>query len=378
MFAEQTFCRLSRFFATVGILTFLAAPQLAEEAAAAPGRSAALKKVIEGAKKEGVLKIQWPAGRLGGDAGITKMLAAMNKRYGTNIKLQFIPGSTFGRILNKLTQEKAAARPSGSDILLASASYISRGLKSGMLRKLDWEAILERPAPSDANMNRVATQGAAVAIASRIVGISYNTNLVKGNDIPVSMEDVFKPKWKGKIASTPFATGLTQYAAKDMLGYERMKDYTTRLSKQIGGLFSCTAMERIASGEFAMLVFDCGHDDALRYQRRGAPVGQVPVKEIGRVNVIYFGVPEHAEHPNAAILFTNFLSTQEGQALQWELAGHDLHIYPEAKTREPVQKVIDSRVKLNLDTVQRYFKLRSEGVKNTRNEFSKILKQGSR
>lgn len=123
------------------------------------------------------------------------------------------------------------------------------------------------------------------------------------------MEDVFNPKFKGKIASTPYASGLYQFAASDMLGYERMKNYTERLAKQIGGLMSCNAMERVASGEFIMLVFDCGHDDAIRMARRGAPVAQTTVDEIARVNIVYYGIPKNAEHPNAGILFANFLNT---------------------------------------------------------------------
>jgi iron(III) transport system substrate-binding protein len=340
--------------------------------------SPALERIIEGAKKEGTLTLQWSAGRLGGDAALKTMIEAMNKNYGTNVKLQFTPGPDFPTMLNKLTQEKAAGQRSSSDIFLGSSNHIAEGLENGMLKKMDWGSILERPAPADANFSRVATKGAGVAIASRVVGITYNSNLVKGDDIPNSMEDVFKSKWKGKIASTPFATGLYQFAAKDMLGYEYMKAYTQRLAKHIGGLFSCNVIERIASGEFAMLVFDCGHDDALRYQRRGAPVASLSPKEIARINIIYFGVPEHAQHPNAGALFTNFLHTQEGQNLQWKLAGHDLHIYPEAQTRKPVQKVVEARGKLAIDTVEREFALGHEDLNRIRDEFVKILKEGGR
>lgn len=210
------------------------------------------------------------------------------------------------------------------------------------------------------------------------MGITSNTNLVKGDDVPDSMEDVFKPKWKGRIASTPFATGLYQFAMQDMLGYEYMKKYTQRLARQIGGLISCNVVERVASGEFAMLVFDCGHDDAVRYKRRGAPVDSTPVKEIARINITYFGIPEHAQHPNTGILFSNFLNTEEGQKLQWKLAGHDLHIYPEAQTRKPVEKVIKARGKLVIDTVQREIELGHEGINKIRDEFIKILKEGGR
>ena len=374
MFARRTFFWLKLLLTPLGALILLTASQPSEGQA----RSAELEKVIEAAKKEGVLTIQWSAGRLGGDAALKTMVEAMNKMYGTNAKLQFTPGPDFPTMFNKLTQEKAAGQRASSDIFLGTSNHIAEGLENGMLRKMDWGSLLEQPSPPDANINRLAPKGVGVAMASRVVGITYNSSLVKGDDIPNSMEDVFKPKWKGKIASTPFATGLYQFAAKDMLGYEYMKGYTVRLAKQIAGLISCNVVERVASGEFAMLVFDCGHDDALRYQRRGAPVSHVTPREIARINIIYFGVPEHAQHPNTAALFTNFLHTREGQALQWKLAGHDLHIYPEAHTRKPVQKVVDARGKLALDTVEREFVLGHEELNRIRDEFVKILKEGGR
>lgn len=369
---DRSLAGVESFIIVLGTLVLFSQP--AETLA----RSPALERIIEGAKKEGTLTLQWSAGRLGGDAALKTMIEAMNKNYGTNVRLQFTPGPDFPTMLNKLTQEKGAGQRASSDIFLGSSNHIAEGLENGMLRKMEWESILERPAPADANLNRVAPKGVGVAVASRVVGITYNSNLVKEEDVPNSMEEVFKPKWKGKIASTPFATGLYQFGAKDMLGYEYMKGYTQRLAKQIGGLFSCNVIERIASGEFAMLVFDCGHDDALRYHRRGAPVASVTPKEIARINIIYFGVPEHARHPNAGALFTNFLHTQEGQTLQWKLAGHDLHIYPEAQTRKPVQKVVEARGKLTIDTVEREFSLGHDELNRMRDEFVKILKEGGR
>ncbi len=379
MFGKRTFLSLRGLLAPAGaliLLTALYAP-LAQPAEA-PARSAALQKVIEEAKKEGVLKIQWLGGRLDGDAGLRPMVAAMNKMYGTNLRLQFTPGPDFPTMLNKITQEKAAGVPSSTDINLMTSNHVSEGTKNGVLRKMDWGSILERPGPPDANVNRIAPEATAVMIASRVVGITYNSNLVKGDDIPDNMEDVFKPKWKGKIASTPFATGLYQFAAKDMLGYEYMKKYTQRLATHIAGLIACNAVDRISSGEFAMMVFDCGHDDAFRYQKRGAPVGHITPKEIARINFLYMGVPVHAEHPNAAALFINFMHTREGQGLQWEHARHDLHIYPDAHTRKPVQRVVDARGKLALDTVERELALGHEEVNRVRDEFVKILKERSK
>ena len=374
MFVGHAFPRLVFTFPFLaGLILFIVfqSPQ-------ALARSPALEKVIEGAKTEGSLKLQWLAGRLDGEAGLRPMIAAMNKRYGTNVKLQYTPGPDFPTMLNKISQEKAAGLLSSTDISLMAASHTAEGLKTGLLRKFDWGSILERPAPADANVNRVAPEGVAVMIASRVIGITYNTNLVKGEDIPVSMEDVFKPKWKGKIVSTPFGVGLTQFAAKDLLGYDYMKSYTQRIAKHIGGLTACSNVDRVSSGEFAMMVFDCGQDDTLRYQKRGAPLGHATVKEVAATIQLHMGVPVHAQHPNAAALFINFMSTEEGQALQWEHARHDLHIYPEAHTRKSLQKVAEAHGKFGIGTVERELMLGLVETDRIRVEFQKILKEGGR
>jgi hypothetical protein len=181
MVLRRTFSAAALFLFTLTGLTIFAPLQTVQ----AQPRSPSLEKVIEGAKKEGTLKIQWLAGRLDGEAGMRPMIAAMNKRYGTNIKLQFTPGPDFPTMLNKISQEKAAGLPSSTDISLMAASHTAEGLKIGLLRKLDWATMLERPAPSDANVNRIAPEGVAVMIASRVIGITYNTNMVKGDEIPV-------------------------------------------------------------------------------------------------------------------------------------------------------------------------------------------------
>jgi ABC-type Fe3+ transport system substrate-binding protein len=373
MFVGHTFPRLISALSVASAILFTAF--LPSQAAAG---SPALEKVIEGAKTEGSLKLQWLAGRLDGESGLRPMIAAMNKRYGTNVKLQYTPGSDFPTMFNKISQERAAGLPSSTDINLMAASHTAEGLKTGLLRKLDWGSILERPAPADANVNRVAPEGVAVMIASRVIGITYNTNLVKGEDIPASMEDVFKPKWKGKIVSTPFGVGLTQFAAKDLLGYEYMKNYTQRLARHIGGLTACSNVDRVSSGEFAMMVFDCGQDDTLRYQKRGAPLGHATVKEVAATIQLHMGVPVHAQHPNAAVLFINFMNTQEGQALQWEHARHDLHIYPEAHTRSSLQRVAEAHGKFGIGTVERELMLGLVETDRIRVEFQRILKEGGR
>jgi hypothetical protein len=72
------------------------------------------------------------------------------------------------------------------------------------------------------------------------------------------------------------------------------------------------------------------------------------------------------------------MTTSEGQALQWEHARHDLHIYPEAHTRKALQKVAQAHGKFGIGTVERELMLGLEETNRIRAEFQKILKEGGR
>ena len=357
----KTHSRPSYFWIVVSALALLMSPVPVGKAFAA---SAALQKIIAGAKKEKVLKLLWTEGHFGGDRGIRAMLDAMNKRYGTDVSLQFTQGGSFPANLGRLTQEYRAKQPASTDAFLGSSGHMISGLKSGWLEKVDWESFVERPNPPNPVLPRVNPEGVGMAIVSRVVGIVYNTNLVKGDDVPQSMEDVLKPKFKGQIAVTPYVTGFYQFAAPDVLGIEYMRGFTRRLAPFVGGKIGCNSLDPVASGQFAILIFDCGRDTTIRYQRRGAPLGQAVPKEVVRDNVIDLGVPSNAAHPNVAKLFINFLQTKEGQDLLWKYGAYDLELYPGSHSADLVEKYRKKypNAKFLFDTAQRSLELEKKGI----------------
>ena len=375
MFSEQRLSGLRSMFSALSALFFLAAFLLAGEAVA---RSAALEKVIEGAKKEGALKILWTEGHFGADVGMRDMLRVINKRYGTNIKLQFTQGRSFPANLGRLIQEYKAKQRSSTDVFLGAGSHMVSGMRSGLLMKVDWEAIVERPLPPNPVLERVNPGGVGMAVASRVVGIVYNTNLVKGADIPTSIEDVLKPKWKGQIAITPYITGFYQLSVADLLGDKYMTDFVKRIKPQLGGFIGCNSLDKVASGQFAMLIFDCGRDAAIRYQRRGAPLGHAVPKEIVRDNVIDLGVPVNADHPNVGKLFIVFQHTKEGQKLLWKHGAYDLEIYPGSHSKTLVDKFRKKypKAKFLLSTAQRAAMQQKQGInlRAIQKKFRKIVR----
>jgi ABC-type Fe3+ transport system substrate-binding protein len=361
MTPERTISGFRYSWVAISALALLVSVLPGEKAAAG---SPALEKVIAGAKKEKVLKLLWTEGHFGGDKGIRAMLNAMNKRYGTNITLQFTQGGSFPANLGRLTQEYRAKQPSSTDAFLGSSGHMISGLESGWLAKIDWNSFVERPNPPNPVLPRVNPEGVGMAVVSRVVGIVYNTNLVKGDDVPQSMEDVLKPKFKGQIAVTPYVTGFYQFAAPDVLGIEYMRGFARRLAPYIGGKIGCNSLDPVASGQFAMLIFDCGLDATIRYQRRGAPLGQAVPKEVVRDNVVNLGVPSNAVHPNVAKLFINFLQTKEGQELLWKYGAYDLELYPGSHSANLVEKFRKKypTAKFLFDTAQRALTQSKQGI----------------
>ena len=333
-----------------------------------------LAQIVEGAKKEGMLRGQWSQNSFGGSAGLAELVAGMNKKYGVNIKPQFTPGPDMQRLMLRLAQEAEAGQPASTDVYLGNAQAIFDAMKANVLKPIEWSSLLPRKIPSEPGFEPVAPGNVAVIFASAVVGILYNTDLVKGDDVPRSLEDVLKPKWKGKIASTPYAAGFRELAMPGLLGREYVIEFTKKLSKQIGGLVRCGEAERFTSGEFMMQVLTCGGSDVNVLQSTGAPLAHTVVKEGTVIHPRYAGVPKNSRSPNAGALLAAYLHTPEGQALLWKHDGMDLHLYPESKMKKEVDGLKAAGGKIAFNTPQWLASLK--GYSETQKELEKILREG--
>lgn len=343
---------------------------------AAQARSAALEKLIEGAKKETTLRGMWSASSLGGDRGFEKIVAGMNKRYGTQVKPEFTPGPDMQRMMANTIREIAAGQPGSADVYWGNAEAILQTMKAKVqvLKPFDWRSLLERPLSSEPGFDPIAPGGVALASASTPVGVMYNGDLVKGSDIPRRLEDVLKPKWKGKVASTPYAAGLREFAMPDLLGREYMIAFAQKLSKQIGGLVRCGENDRFTSGEFLMLVLSCGNEYVNLAERSGVPLGYSVLQDAALSHTRYAAVPLNSRAPNAAALFIAYLHTQEGQRLMWDVAGFDFHLYPESQQKKIIDKVRAKGAKFVVNSPQWLASLKD--FPEMQREIEKILRQG--
>ena len=313
-------------------------------------RAATVAELIEGAKKEGMLRGQWGQNSFGGSEGFKEILAGINKKYKLDLKGQYTPGPDMQALMLRIIQEAAAGQPASTDLYLGNAQAMFDGLNAKALKPMNYSQLIQDKPATEGKFNPISPNGTHVAVATAVVGIAYNTSLVKGNDIPKRMEDALNPKWKGKIASTPYAAGLREFATPDFLGREKMVEFTKKLSKQIGGLMRCGESERITSGEFLMQVFTCGGNDVNVLKRTGAPLGHTVIEEGTVLHMRYAGVPRNSRSPNTAALFINFLMSPEGQELLWKHDGYDLHLYPGSQTKRELDVIRAAKGKVIINS----------------------------
>jgi ABC-type Fe3+ transport system substrate-binding protein len=148
-----------------------------------------------------------------------------------------------------------------------------------------------------------------------------------------------------------------------------------KLSTQIAGLLGCEGEDRIASGETPALAIDCsgGSQNRLRYRGRGILDTHV-VSDMAQRRYAYLTIPAHAPHPNAAILYTLYISSPEGQEkVVWDLYGQDLDLYPGSHSAERVRALRAKGVTFT-DVNIEWWKT-NQGIEKDHLELTKIIRR---
>lgn len=340
------------------------------------GQASAIADLVSKAKKETTLRAQWGADTLDGGPGLQKIVAAMNKKYGLNIQPSFTPGANMQGMMAKITRELLAGQPASSDVYFGNSQAMFQAMEHKPLAAIDWRALIERKFLPEPGFDAIVPGNTGVAMASTLVGVIYNTNLVKGNDIPSKLDDLMNPKWKGKIASTPYAAGFREFAMPELLGKEKIVDFVKKYSKHIGGVIRCGEMDRLTSGEFLMLGLACGDQEVNIAERKGIPLGYAIMQDATISHTRYGAVPKNSRAPNTAALFIAFLHTAEGQKLMWDIDGLDFHLYPESNQKKKLDAAKAKGAKVLISSPQ--WLAKNKHYDDTQKELEKILRGDSK
>jgi iron(III) transport system substrate-binding protein len=142
--------------------------------------------------------------------------------------------------------------------------------------------------------------------------LMYNTSAVKAEQAPKSYEDLLSPSWKGKMLFDPEA-GYILAAMEAAWGREKAVTYLARLAKQDlsyrrGGTLTTQV---VTSGEFPIGIAINGETSAA-IREKGAPLGfKVLAPAIVKPEGLF--VMKNAPHPHAALLFVEWVLSEEAQ-----------------------------------------------------------------
>lgn len=144
--------------------------------------------------------------------------------------------------------------------------------------------------------------------------VAYNPRKVKGEDLPKTYEGFLDPKWKGRIAleatDAEWMGGVvkTWGEARGMAFMRKLAEMKPDMRKG-----HVLLVQLIASGEVdvGLTAYQANAESA---KKRGAPVEWAAVEPvIARPQGI--GVARNAPHPNAALLFADFMLGPDAQAM---------------------------------------------------------------
>ncbi len=282
---------LSRLFGlALAAVWFIAGPARAD-----------LKTVADAAKKEG--QLTWYVASIDGRNAETTGKAFFAK-YGVKVNVVRAASQImYQRLAQDLSQKVANADVFSSvDI----GNFVSLKKTNSLLKyKPESEAQLLEP------FRNLDPDGYFHATVASVIVIAYNTDKVKGGDIPKKWQDLLDPKWSGKLAlGHPGFSGFAGNWAAQMYkiygkayleGIEKSKPMVSRsLQDAVGFLASG---ERLVSAiPIAPIIesADKGNPLAVEYPSDGAIFVATPS-----------GILANAPHLNAAKLFLEFLQGPE-------------------------------------------------------------------
>ena len=259
-----------------------------------------LQRLVEGAKKEGLVSIytSMPVD------DITALTSAFEQKYGVKSKV-WRSGSE--KILQRGLLEAKASRYE-VDV------FETNGPEMEVLSR---EKILQQsnaPGLADLIPQAIPPHREWIATRLNIFTCAYNTKLVRKEDLPKTYADLLDPKWKGKLAvEAEDSDWLAETVLKmgEEKGIALFKEIAKRNGVSVRKGHTLLA-NLVASGEVP-LGLTLYNYKIEQMKNSGAPVEWFSLDPtVARPNGN--GVARNAPHPHAALLFQDFELT-DGQAI---------------------------------------------------------------
>ena len=275
------------------------------------------QKIVEQGRKEGVV-VMYSSTLLAGDVSVA-LTEAFRNRYG--IRLDILPSRGADNYERLKTEQRMGQKV--ADIAQSSSMFMLMLKGESMLAPvIDLPTLREKgnwllhPLDDD-------PEGYFLAFKRTWYAPFINTNLVKPNQEPQSLQDFLKPQWKGKMIMSDPRTGSGSYVYYTPLVQRRIIDwsYVKDLGKQEMKYERniSAANELLMRGEVSVNIIGDSGDSPAKIAM-GAPMKAISLKE-GDVFVgTFFGMVAGTPHPNATKVFMNWFLSQEGMAVYANVA----------------------------------------------------------
>jgi iron(III) transport system substrate-binding protein len=262
-------------------------------------------KLVDAAKKEGGKVVIY--GSLENDT-MDLIAAALKKKTGLEVDYW---REAANKVTDRVTNESRAERPL-FDVVLTTRSTMQIIQKDGFLGKYDSPSARAFP-------KEVIDPNLGPSYRNTIIGIVYNTGIIKPADAPKSLEDLVKAQYKGKVVVPDASqhTTTAQWMAslhKVMGGREKADKFIRDLAatKPLLVPSLTPAGERITTGETPIGIAFL--KNVVFYGKKGVPLDYVRLgKFMGDGQSITLGAKP--PHPNAGKAFIDFFLGEEGLRL---------------------------------------------------------------
>ncbi len=258
------------------------------------------QRLIEGARKEKQVTV-YTSLNLKDSVPITQ---AFEKKYGVRVELW---RSSSEKVLQRALIEARAGRHA-VDAFELNGPEMEALYREGLLEEFYSPHFGSLPPAAFAKHKHY------VADRFNFFTIAYNTNLVKPSEVPDSYEDLLHPRWVGRIGIEAsdddwFASIVKHMGEAKGLAFFRK---LAQMKPQVRTGHTLLA-ELVAAGEIPLVATIYNHN-AERLLVNGAPIKWKALDPtFGRPNAV--AVTKRAQRPHAALLFTDFMLSPEGQNL---------------------------------------------------------------
>lgn len=300
-------------------LYFLSAPVSGQE-----------KQLIEAAKKEGGAVVVY--GSLNSDS-VDPIKNAFEKK--TGLRMDYWRASST-KVLDRALSEFRAGKPL-FDVLFTNGDPMRIMAKDGIFSRYD-SPIAKKFA------NEMVDPELGPRFRNDIIGIVYNSSVIKPAEAPKSLEDLVKPQYKGKLVMPDPTqhTTTTQWLANlhKLMGREKADRFIRDLGAMKPVLLESLlpAGERVTTGETPVAITYIKY--AFVFGQTGAPMEYVRLgKMLGDSQ--YIALSNKASRPNAGKAFIDFFLDDESMkimAKMGEFVGRK-GIYPPLPDADKVEFV---------------------------------------